>query len=323
MKRKIHNIISYVSAALHSSRGRDVLTYLMFVVVAFIFWVFMSLDSEMQRDFEVPVEISEVPDSVTMLVSPPTSLAVSVRGKDSQLVRFMWGKMSPLKFKWKDNVSGSLLSVSSSRLDTKIREYFGSGVEMVACRPDSINVPFTTMPGVKVKLNIKSDIHPHIQYILSSAPYSDVDSVALYSATDIPHSIKSVSTEMIVKQGLKDTTQYEVGIQPIEGIRIVPDRVTVTVPVEPLISRKMTAVIEPEGVPQDKHLVTFPSRVEVSYLVPMSSYGKEFVLKAYVKYEDTRLPGNRLPVTLSTLPGFCHSVSFSPESVEYIIEEAQ
>lgn len=323
MKRKIQSIASYLSAALHSSRGRDVLTYLMFVAVAFIFWVFMSLDTEMQRDFEVPVEITEVPDSVTMLVNPTTSLAVSVRGKDSQLLRFMVGRMSPLKFKWKDNLTGSHLNIPSSRLDTKIREYFGSGVEMVACRPDSIYIPFTTLPGVKVKLNVKSDIHPNIQYILSSAPYADVDSVSLYSSTDIPHTISSVSTEPLVKQGLKDTTRYEVMIQPVEGIRIVPDRVTVTVPVEPLISRKITAVIELEGVPEGKHLVTFPSRVEVSYLVPMSSYGKDFPLKAFVKYDDTRLPGNRLPVMLSALPAFCHSVSFSPESVEYIIEEAQ
>ncbi|MDE6378074.1 MAG: hypothetical protein K2K72_04955 [Duncaniella sp.] len=323
MKRKIHSLASYLSAALHSSRGRDVLTYLMFVAVAFVFWVFMSLDTEMQRDFEVPVEISEVPDSVTMLVNPPTALSVSVRGKDSQLLRFMWGNMSSMKFKWKDNLNGHYLDITSSRLDTKIREYFGSGVEMVACRPDSIHIPFTTLPGVKVKLNVKSDIHPNIQYILSSAPYADVDSVSLYSSTDIPHSLKSVSTEPLVKQGLKDTTRYEVMIQPIEGIRIIPDRVVVTVPVEPLISRKMTAVIEPEGVPAGKHLVTFPSRVEVSYLVPMSKYGKEFPLKAFVKYEDTFMPGNWLPVILSALPSYCHSVSFSPESVEYIIEEAQ
>lgn len=323
MKQKIHSIASYLSAALHSSQGKDVLTYLMFVLVAFVFWVFMSLDSEMQRDFEVPVEITEVPDSVTMLVTPPATLAVSVRGKDSQLLRFMWGHMSPLKFKWKDNLSGGELNIPSSRLDTKIREYFGSGVEMVACRPDSIHVPFTTLPGVKVKLVVKSDVRPNIQYILSSAPYADVDSVSLYSATDIPHSIKSVTTEPLVKQGLKDTTRYEVKIQPIEGIRIVPDLVTVTVPVEPLISRKMSAEIVAEGVPAGKHLVTFPSRVEVSYLVPMSSYGIDFSVRAFVKYEDTRLPGNWLPVSLSSMPGFCHSVSFTPEKVEYIIEDAQ
>lgn len=323
MNEKIRNVISHVSSALHSSRGRDVLTYLTFVAVAFVFWVFMSLDNEMQRDFEIPIEITELPDSVTVLAAPPTTLSVSVRSKDSQLLRFMWGNLSVMKFKWKDNVTATGFNISSSRLDTKVREYFGSGVEMVACRPDSIHIPYTTLPGVKVALNVRSDIQPHMQYIVTSPPYADCDSVTLYSATDIPHSLRSVNTEQLVKEGLRDTTRYDVKVEPIKGIRIIPDHVTVTVPVEPLISRKISAPIVADGVPDGKRLITFPSRVELSFLVPMSYYNDDFSPKAYVHYDDTSLPGNRLPVSLSILPGYCQSVSFTPESVEYIIEDSQ
>lgn len=139
----------------------------------------------------------------------------------------------------------------------------------------------------------------------------------------IPHSLKVVSTEPIVKSDLKDTTRYEVKVKPIAGVRIIPDKVTVTVPVEPLIARKRMAVIEAQGVPEGKNLVTFPSKVEVSYLVPMSAYNDEYPLKAFVEYNDVKKPGNKIPVTLSMLPSIYHSVSFSPESVEYIIEDAQ
>ena len=294
MKDKVRYIIQRVSTALRSSRGKDVLTYLMFVAVAFVFWVFMSLDTEMQRDFDVPVEISEIPDSVTLIGQPPASLAVSVKGKDSHLIRFLWGKMSPVKFKCADNASDG-----------------------------SLRIPYTSQPGVRVKLIVQTDIHPNLQYIVSGTPYADVDSVTLYSVNDIPHSLKMVSTEPIVKSGLKDTARYEVKVKPIAGVRIVPDKVTVTVPVEPLIARKRMAVIEPQGVPAGKHLVTFPSKVEVSYLVPMSAYNDEYPLKAFVEYADVKNPGNKIPVTLSMIPSIYHSVSFSPESVEYIIEDAE
>ncbi len=323
MKEKAKEILQRVSTALRSSRGKDVLLYLLFVAVAFVFWVFMALDTEVQRDFDVPLEITEVPDSVTLINLPPTSLAVSVKGKDSQLVRFMWGKMSPVKFKWADNASDGTLLMPTARIDSKLREYFGTGVEIVSCRPDSLRIPYTTQPGVKVKLLVQADIHPNLQYILSGTPYADVDSVTLYSVNDIPHSLKMVSTEPIVKSELKDTARYEVRVKPIAGVRIVPDKVIVTVPVEPLIARKRMAVIEPQGVPADKHLVTFPSKVEVSYLVPMSAYNDEYPLKAFVEYSDVKKPGNKIPVTLSMLPSIYHSVSFSPESVEYIIEDAE
>lgn len=299
------------------------LTYLTFVAVAFVFWVFMSLDNEMQRDFDVPLEITEIPDSVTLISQVPPSLAVSVKGKDSKLLRFFIGKMSPVKFKWVDNVSNGSLTMPTDRLDSRLRDYFGAGVEIVSCRPDSIRIPYTTQPGVKVKLRIDADIHPHLQYIMYGTPYTNVDSVTLYSINDIPHSIKEVSTEPIVKSGLTDTTTYVVAVKPIPGVRIIPDKVSVTVPVEPLIARKRTAAIETHGVPEGQHLVTFPSKVEVSYLVPMSAYNDDYPLKASVEYQDVKMPGNKIPVSLSILPSIYRSVSFTPESVEYIIENAQ
>ena len=56
---------------------------------SFCFLVFLSLDSEQQRDYDVPVEIENVPDSITMLGRVPSSLNVSVQGKGYQLIRFM------------------------------------------------------------------------------------------------------------------------------------------------------------------------------------------------------------------------------------------
>lgn len=321
MKEKLRDIFNHISSSLRSNRGKDVLTYLMFVAVAFVFWVFMSLDNEVQRDFDIPLEITEIPDSVTLISAPPASVAVSVKGKDSQLLRHLWGKMSALKFKWRDNVSDNLLLVPTGRMDSRLREYFGSGIEIVSCRPDSLSIPFTTQPGVKVKLLVQSDIHPNLQYI-AGQPYADVDSVTLYSVSDIPHNLKAVSTEPIVKSGLKDTARYEVKVKPISGIRIVPDKVTVTVPVEPLIARKSMASVITQGVPEGKHLITFPSKIEVTYLVPMSAYNDEYPIKAFVEYADTKKPGNKIPVTLSIMPSIYHNVSFSPESVEYIIEDA-
>ncbi|WP_287935419.1 hypothetical protein [Duncaniella freteri] len=323
MKEKLQHTADKVSTALRSSRGKDVLTYLMFVAVAFVFWVFMSLDTEVQRDFEVPIEISEVPDSVTLIGQAPEILSVSVKGKDSQMLRFLWGKISPVKFKWKENISDNYMHLPATRIDSRLREYFGPGIELVSYRPDSIHIPFTSRPGVRVKLNIQADVHPNLQYIVSGRPYANVDSVTLYSTNGIPHTLKAVSTEPIVQSELKDTTRFEVKVKPIAGVRIIPDKVIVTVPVEPLIARKRMATIVTQGVPPGKNLVTFPSKVEVSYLVPMSAYNDEYPLKAFVEYEDVKMPGNKIPVSLSMLPSIYHNVSVNPESVEYIIEDAQ
>lgn len=104
---------------------------------------------------------------------------------------------------------------------------------------------------------------------------------------------------------------------------MVPDQVTVTVPVEPLIARKQYAPVIVKNMPSDMGMITFPSRIEVSYLVPMSMYNDElYDVNAYVDYNDVRRSVNgKLPVTLSLLPEFYHNTEMSPDSVEYIIEQ--
>lgn len=320
MKQYLSILIARIKAALRSRRGNNVLLYLLFLAVAFLFWVFMSLDTERQRDFELAIELQEVPDSVTMIGQPPQALSVSVKGKDSQLLKFSWGKQSTLKFKWGNNAEDDLLLISQTRIESRLRDYFGANVQIVSFRPDSIKLNYTTQPGVRAKLNIQADIHPNLQYIVSGPITANVDSVSLYSSKDIPHSLRIVSTEPIVKSGLKDTARFEVKVRPIEGVRIIPDKVTVTVPVEPLISRKRTVRIEALNVPENVSLITFPSVVEVSYLVPMSAYNDDYAIKAFVDYEDTFLPGNKIPVSLSALPSQYRNVSKNLENVEYIIE---
>lgn len=320
MNEKAQRVYDKVQTALHSSRGKDVLLYLLFVAVAFVFWVFLSLDTEVQRDFESPFELQDVPDSVTVIGQVPTELGVSVKGKDSQLLRHMWGKMSPVKFKWEENITDNTFLLTHAKIEARLRDYFGAGIQIVSYRPDSVSVTYTTLPGTKVKLNVQADIHPNLQYIISGPIRANVDSVTLYSPTDLPHSLKFVSTEPVVKSELKDTMRYEVRVKPIAGVRIVPDKVVVTIPIEPLISRKRTIKLDVVNRPEDKGLITFPSKVEISYLVPMSAYNDDYPVKAYVDYNDIKPQRKKLPVSLSVIPDVYHNLSFSPDSVEYIIE---
>lgn len=322
MHPKLSQLTGRISSALHSKRGRDIMLYLLFVAVAFVFWLFLSLDTEVVRDFDVPVEVTDIPDSVTVIGTIPPTLSVSVKSKDSQLLKFMWGKMSPIKFKWIDNRSNQYFVLSRSKLDARIREYFGSSVSVVQCRPDSIHVPYTTDPGVRVKLEIDSDIRTNMQYILSGPITADVDSVTLYSMTDIPHSLRYVATEPIIKSGLKDTAYYDVKVKPIAGVRIIPETVKVRVPVEPLISKKRSIPIEVTDLPAGKRLITFPGKIELSYLVPISAYNDDYPIRATVRYSDVSLPGNKIPVSVSITPEIYRNVNFTPQMVEYIIENA-
>lgn len=319
---KIKQAHAWMTTAARSSKGKDVLMYLLFVLVAFIFWVLLSIDSEVTKDYEVPVEITSVPDSVHLLGNIPPTINVSVRGKGAQLLRFEWGNMPTLSLKFKDyaNKNGHL-SVSRIRLDARLRDYFGKGVVVNNIKPDTLGVSYTTNPGVKLPLHVIADIKPDLQCTLSGPVTASTDSVTVYSISALPADLTYVTTETVELTGIKDTTQVRVAVKPIANAKIVPASVDVTIPVEPLISKRRDVAVDVVGLPPHYSLITFPSKVTFTYLVPMGAYNTDYPLRAYVDYDDVNTLTKKIPVRMGAVPPIFSGVTVSPDSVEYIIEK--
>ena len=322
-KKQLSDLINRVHDLITSTRGREILLFLVFLLISYIFWLLLTLNNEVQEDLEVPITLTNVPDSVTLISDVPPSLKVSVRDKGSSLVRYSWGEVPTMKINW-DNYrhsSGKFL-LGTADLNARLRDYFGANSQIVTITPDSMRINYTTSPGRRVAVKVNADVHPALGWTVFGPVTANVDSVWLYSVDDLPHSLNSVETVPIVRSGLKDTTKFDARIEPIPGVRIIPDRIILTVPVEHLIARKQYVSVIGKNVPNDYTLITFPSKVEVSYLVPMSEFNSEpYVLKAYVDYNEARHARNgKLKVTMSLMPELYRNASMTPDSVEYIIE---
>lgn len=322
MRERLRLLYTKVSGALRTNKGRNVLIYLVFVCVAFVFWCLMSLDTEVQRNYDIPVQVENFPDSLTVIRDFPSTVSATVQGKGAQLVRFMWGEPSPLKIQFEATPDAAgLFALPSQKLEARLRDYFGGGVNILTVKPDSLTMTYTASAGKRVALKVQSQIVPDLQSIESGTPTADVDSVTLYSLGDIPSSLESVSTELLSRTGLTDTSRFEVKVLAPEGMRVIPDRVTVTVPVEPLVSKQRKIDVEVANLPAGTRMLMFPSSVEVSYLVPMSRIREEYPVRAYANYnEAARAKGGKVAVQLGPIPGRYYSISHTPDSVEFIIE---
>ena len=324
LKEQLLSAYSRAYKAVTSARGREVGLFLLFLAVSYVFWLLLTLNHEVQEDIEVPVEIANVPDSVTFISDVPAALKVSVRDKGSVLLRHKLGGVKTVKLEWKDYAStNSKFMMGKVDLGARLRDCFSPSSQIVTVVPDSIRINFTTEPGRKVPVVVKADLHAALGSVVNGPLTIDTDSVMLFSLNDLPIDLNSVETIPIVRSNLSDTSKITVRIDPIPGVRIIPDHVTITVPVEPLIARRQIASVVVKDIPHGKGLLTFPSKVEVSYLVPMSAYNSEpFDVKAYVLFDEAvRSQTSKIPVRLSLIPDLYRNVSVTPDSVEYIIEQ--
>lgn len=312
-----------IKEELRTTTGRNILTFLVFLLISTIFWFLMALNDEVQEDYKVPLRLEEFPKQMTVISGTVPTINVTVKDKGSALAKFAWGAKPVLKLRYDEftRPSDNHLLFSEAQLNSALRGVFGSSASVVAVKPDSLHLYYTTNPGIPVKVVVDADITTLPQYEAFGSPRISTDSVLLYSNLKERLQIKELPTAPISLSRLSDTTTVEVSILVPEGMRAVPSKVRVTFPVEPLVSKTRRLKVEPVNVPAGTRLVPFPAMVEATYLLPKSTYASaNSTLRVTVDYNDISPGKKSLPLRLSGVPPYCQSARLVTQEVEYIIE---
>lgn len=293
----------------------------MCLIVAFILWIFMTLDEDVERDFQIVVTIEHVPDSVVLINEPPKTINVTLKGKGSHMVRYMLGATPTMKIDFRQYAFDNKIQLNRGKLDAKIREIFGQGITLLTVSPDNVTVNYTSERGTKLPLTIRYDVTPNIQAIISGPIKADVDSVEVYAVGNLPRGLESIETELLTRHDVSDTTVCELAVKPVEGVKIIPSSVKVTIPAELLISKRRKVNVTADNLPENVGLITFPNSVEITCLVPMRLYNRDLPVKATVDYRHLDRRSKKVKVDVTGIPGEFRLVSVKPDSLEYYIEE--
>ncbi|MBD5366275.1 MAG: hypothetical protein HDR82_04575 [Bacteroides sp.] len=284
----------------------------------------MSLNDEIQKDYELNVEINRLPKDMTLLSNQGAmpKVTVSVRDKGINLLSKQMLSAHTLHIDYTDfyDNNNGRLSLTESQLNSNLRQMFGSASTIVSQSPDSLSISYTTLPPIRVPIIVKTRITPKTQYIISGQVIPSTDSVLVYMAPDFDSDISALSTEIVTLTNVSDTTTITAQIVKPAGCRTVPSDIKVTIPVEPLVTKSFEIQVETVNIPDGLNIVTFPSTVKFTCLVPMSIYATaSYPVKAYADYEKRQ--DNFIPLELSILPDNYHSGSISPMNVEYVLEQ--
>ena len=323
---KIKQILQYISsrgkALAEFARGTNIATFSIFLLISAAFWLLMKINDEQQSDFNLQVEITDIPENVTLLTADLPVVNVSLRDKGTSLLRYSWGEQPTLSFKYKEMPAASnRLLIGSLQTNNAIRKIF-SQATINSVKPDSIIIPYTTRPGKLMKINIEEgEISVNEKYTVSGPVELLTDSVMLYSSHSIPRSRKTLSTVPLNLADLTDTTTVSLSLDVPAGMRAIPDEVLVRVPVEPLIMAERIVDIKIEGVPANRTIIPFTGKATVSYLVPLSMYNSESqIISVYADYRLRNTRTSKMPVKAYIAKSGYRNLTVSPDSVEYLVE---
>ncbi len=95
----------WIVKRMSTENGKNLLVFMVFICISAIFWLVLTLNDEYQRDITIPVEITNVPDSVMLLSPPPRTINVSVRDRGNVLAKFQWGEIPAIKINYHDYIA--------------------------------------------------------------------------------------------------------------------------------------------------------------------------------------------------------------------------
>lgn len=321
---RLSDAVRALRALLGSPRGKDVLLFLLFVCVSYGIWLAMTLNDEAQKEVQVPLKIEGVPEGVTFISDVPQTLLVSVRDKGNNLFNLKLSGARSLNIPFSEMNSepgSSRVTIPATELTSRVRSLFSQQAQVQSVRPDSLNLIYTDKPGRRVKVEPVVKVSTSWQSVISGSVKVEPDSVTVYSVSKLGSNFHRVNTMELSLDDVSETYTGKLRLNLPIGSRAVPDVVTVTVPVEPLIAKQRAVAVSIKDAPDNASVVMFPSRVDVTFFVPMSRYNSEVgAITVYADFRRRSPSTAKMPIYLGSAPEVCRDVTLAVDSVEYLIE---
>jgi YbbR domain-containing protein len=307
-----------------SPRARSIAQYLCFVVIAAVFWGFLTFNNDVKLDVEVPVKMT-LPKNVHLLSKMPDTLTVTMNVRGYKFLTYMFKKTPTLNLRFTDYVDGTSYTckIDQGHLKKAIAALFNKRANIISVLPESITIRYTDQPGKKVPIRPDIIVDPGEGFAKYGSLFLSQDSVYVYGDPTSLNEINEVYTSHIEEVGLTDTLRRSVGFAPISGAITEPRSIEVMVPIEKLTTRKQIVKIDVCNAPAGEKMLLFPSDVEVPYRSPVSRSSDEKDITIAVDYNEanTASTSNKLELIISKAPGVYEDMRLSHDSVEYVIEK--
>lgn len=305
----------------HTSAFHDLVLFLVFVAISTFFWIILALNDNAQGSYNVKVAINNCPDSVTFISDIPEKLHVTVRDKGTSIWRNHY-RHPTMNINFKEYADAGELRYSKNDIITSLKSIFGPSAQIVSISLDSLYLEYTSNKGKRVPVVVDADVSAASGSIIEGFTKASPSNVLVYGDQKVLDTIHKVRTERLILSDLSENTTVEVHLRKISDARILPSKVNVTVPVEPLVKKKASITITPVNVPHGESLLLFPSKVPVEYYVAMSRLNDDDDPEIVLEVDFKAIPpshNGKLHVRVERYPDRLKNLSLINDSVEFTI----
>ena len=306
--------------------NRNFLVFLIFFIISIAFWFMQSVKETSEVSLTYKLNIADMPKDVIYTSDMPHEVSVNYasKGWNAFYYKFMINEVRELTISFKEIDSGNgKIIIDANNFRRAAQKVKPTGMTYKSSIPNKVEVFYSNGQHKRVPVIFKGSISTtggrfHCGTILHP------DSVDVYAPEDIYKNINSIETENITYKEVEDTINTRLALVEPRGVKVSPDTINAEICVDIFTDKIISVPVRCENVPQNKIMRTFPLNAKVIFLVSSTLYdnitAEDFVLVA--NYEDIKEGTDYCKLYVRQQPSNIRNLRISPESVEYVIEQA-
>lgn len=320
--RSVRNILKAVRNFLFSGLNKEFLIFLFFLALSGAFWLLMTLNETMEREFKIPMRLTGVPGNAVITGELPDTVRVTVRDKGFTLVTY---DFRPLVFRFSnyaDEDEGKGVIPLTDVQKQVLSQMYGSS-KLLQVKPGAFDFYFTYGTSKKVPVVFRGKITTSKSYYLAHTEFYP-SIVTVYANKQQLDKLQTVEIEPFNYRNLQDTIRQAVRIRKIRGVKIVPPTVRLSVYPDVLTEEAIEVPITAINMPPGMVLRTFPSKVTVRFTIGASLFRtiKPNLFKVVVDYEELAAnPSDKCTLQLRSVPRSVSKASLEIDRVDYLLEQ--
>ena len=326
MKRKI-DIKKTIKSLLFSTVNREFLLFLFFLLLSGIFWLSMTLNESYDIEVRVPVQVTNVPNSIVMTSEETDTIKLNIHDKGLALLGLLVENQLKLfiNFNNYNHQSGKLV-ITSSELSKLINQQLELSTKVNSIKPEKLEFYYNYGSYKKVPVRWSGRVIPEELYFISKVSY-EPDSVTIYASQEKLDSINMVYTEQLNYANFRDTLIVDCNLAKLKGVKTVPDHIRIKFFTDVLTEERISNIpIVGINMPEGKVLRTFPAKTSVSFVAGVSVYRnlKPEDFTVIVDYDEIRRnPSEKCHVYLKNVPSGISRAKLETIMVDYLIESQE
>lgn len=314
----------YISSALKRISLREILTYLVFVVMGTFMWYGHAMTSVRNAKVHVKLQYTGIPDRVAFDTPLPEQLTIEVRDAGRRLIPY---RQDPplLTIDLSSQFRGKTgeVRISEDVLRRSLTSLLQGTSKLQQVTPEAITATYYTQREKTVNVVLRGTYNTNPEYQIIGQPQISIEKIQIYGNSKQLDTIQHVYTQDITISDIQDTLQQRLAICPIPGIRMSDDSLTLKVLSERVTEKVLTVPIRARHVPSGSHLRLFPKEVTVTMRVSMAHFAEITADDVIVECMYAQTQGGNLPVNIRYTNPAIYSARTNPSVVEFILEKIQ